>query len=246
MSMALARALVRATPTASEQAVVSKPAGADLITVPMKANVASKKPEYLDGWIDGAMGTMPHERALLEHFVQVCLDVNTAGNDLERCLIKLPQHFSPDHLLSVMGTEPLSKSCLTACRRWLSESEVAESSRGFKALLQGPGVSLSTLADSCFGKTLKGASRLLVAQVLARILGAREVSFGKEVDRDFWTVNPELVTLIINTAKGRRELKFADALKELCPALDPNLQAWMYKVVTPLKGKKSPRKVVRR
>jgi hypothetical protein len=82
----------------------------------------------------------------------------------------------------------------------------------------------------------------MAATVLARALKAEQVRHEGVICRGVWSLNPGLISLVINEAKRRKPKDVAQTVKELCPALDPFLQSWVCEVVGPVTSRKAKRK----
>lgn len=196
-------------------------------------------------WRTHATSPSPHESVVLESFLEACGNARGSSRPLERALSELPGYLSGDDFLILLDTEPLNASVRAAVRGWLNSPAVEQAAKPLAIMLQGPGVGLPTIAELFTSESFPGASALLAAHVVVRILGAREVSVSNSVCKGVWSLNPDAVGFIVGHLRGTQSSSVRDSLRAICPALDPILQTWLYGVVQPLKRKKSPRKVSR-
>jgi hypothetical protein len=196
-------------------------------------------------WREAATRGGAVELAVLEYFLESCSLARSSSRPLESALATLPSYLSGDQFLSVLDAGPLDDDIVEAVGRWIASSHVESSVKALSMMLQGPGVSLSTVVEVFFGETFRGANARIGAQVVARILGAQEVSIAGRVCGAVWSLNPELIRIIVKHIEESRTLCAGDSLRSILPAMDPILQTWLYGILKTSKGKKSPRKMSR-
>ncbi len=196
-------------------------------------------------WREYAISPSPHESVLLESFLGSCSNSHSSSLPLERALAELPTYLSGDEFLALLGTGTLESALRKAIGQWLASPNIELIIKQIALILQGPGVALRVIAEMFMGERFQGAQALLAAHVVVRMLGAREVSLSNAVCKGVWSLNPDIVEVLVKQVRGTRRSSVRDSLKSICPVLDPILQTWLYGAMQPSKRKKSPRKVSR-
>jgi hypothetical protein len=185
------------------------------------------------------------EAAVLEYFLDACSVAHASSHPLERALSALPPYLSGDQFISLLDSGPLDKAIGIAVRKWLVHADTQGSARALSLMLQGLGISLNALAEMFAGESFRGATALIGLQAYARILGAEEVSISGSVCKGVWSLNPELLRVVVGRLGSSRGQRAIDTLNRLVPVMDPILHKWLCSVLQPQKRKRSPRKVSR-
>jgi hypothetical protein len=242
MTKALDRALGR-----EEESPVHKSTGVQPVVEPtvQLAYAAPSVDPRASTWRAYATSPSPHESVVLDSFLTACGNARGSSLPLERALSELPAYLSGDEFLLLLDSKALDVNARKMASSWLAASNVERATKPITIMLQGPGVALSSIAELFMGESFRGAHALLAAQVIARILGAQELSISDSACKGVWSLNPDLVDAIVKYVRGTRSSKVRDSLKAICPVLDPILQSWLYDIVQPSKRKKSPRKASR-
>jgi len=141
---------------------------------------------------------------------------------------------------------PLSVACFKRLSKWWAGISHVSAARSVQAALASPGVHTSRLRDMLFGGMASSVFYSVSAVVCARAAGAQEVCIASHACEGVWTTNPHLVTLILKEARISRRVSPADAIRAVCPNMDPILHSWLCRVskevVTPVRVSKKGRK----
>lgn len=238
LSKALARALGA---SASEAASPRLPAGSA-----QPPRLAALPASYSDHpWLlpeeDSRSGHGPAMLALLEVFVATVSAAPLRPGSLEGTMGTLPNYLSRSDFLQVLGDAELPPRLMAQLGKWLRDFGGAPCVELIREALQTPGCPVSFLARIVSEEGRYSAFSGMAAIVLARALKAQQVRHGERVCSGMWSLNPSLISLVINEAQRRKGRDVLKTVRELCPALDPILQSWICEVagsVTPRKGRR--------
>jgi hypothetical protein len=167
-----------------------------------------------------------------------------ASSDDERDAVSVPgalHHFcgifSVADFLRIMNGDRLAAPTARKLTAWVNSGALREVVPVIRLALQGPGTHISRMAQLVQGHNPPGAVFAVVATLIARGLGACEVSVDGSVCSDVWSANPGLVSLIARSLQGEKKQPAAK-LSDLCPDLDPFLHTWLQGGVSPQKRAK--------
>lgn len=184
----------------------------------------------------------PATLALVESFISATRDLQSAGLPLSSLMATLPHYLSRAEFLAVLADGELSPRISAQLGKWHKEQAHAPCVALVREALQTPGCAVASLARIVSDEGRYTAFSGMAAIVLARALKAEQVRYENQVCSGMWSLNPSLITLVINEAKRRKPKDVAKTVHELCPALDPILQTWICGVVAPLTSRKGKRK----
>lgn len=193
-------------------------------------------------WRAPAVNPGPIELAVLQHLLEACSRANSSSKPLERVLAMLPQYLTGDQVLSLLSTDPLDKQIDVASIDWRAISDMQDALRPLYLMLQGPGVSLSTLTDIFTGDCFDGANALLGVQLVVRMLGAEQVSIGTSSCQGVWSLNPEALRVLVSHMRAVRQGSSKNALKAILPEIDPVLRSWLHDLLQPGQAKRPKKK----
>jgi hypothetical protein len=194
-------------------------------------------------WRAPPLNPEPLELAVLQHLLEACSRAHLSSKPLERALAMLPQHLTGDQVLSLLSTGPLDKHIGVATSEWRTHRDVQDAIRPLQLILQGPGISLTSLAEIFTGDRFEGANGLLGVQIVVRMLGAEQVSIGSSVCRGVWSLNPEALRALISHLRGVRKCSPKTALQAILPEIDPILRVWLEGILQPRREKMSQKKI---
>lgn len=147
---------------------------------------------------------------------------NLCSSSVASFVDKLFETLSPDQILLLPRQSSVSAEVQNKIRKHLREHFDLEAVKHAQYLLQGPGVSLQMLASVLIGRAQPfNAVSGFVAASVARGLGAEPVEYKGVRNTRFWTINPKLLSSVIETLNLDKRKK-----TDNCAHLDPILQAW--------------------
>lgn len=195
-----------------------------------------------DGAADGLVELEPATLAMIERFVEAVSQPGAPAGSLREAMAPVASMLSRPEFLSLFGDAPLAPRVATQLSKWIRDIQAAPCVGLMREALQAPGCRLSFLARVVSDNGQYSAFSGMAATVLARALKAEQVRHEGVICRGVWSLNPGLISLVINEAKRRKPKDVAQTVKELCPALDPFLQSWVCEVVGPVTSRKAKRK----
>lgn len=188
-------------------------------------------------WHDFADGCSPLEMALVETVMIASSDDERDAMNVFGALHHFCAAFSVVEFLNIMRGAQLTVPTARKLTAWVNSGALREVVPSMRMALQGPGAHISRMARILHGHLPTGAVYSIVATLIARGLGASQVSVDGVVCPDVWSCNPGLAQLVARSLRG--ELKQGNSkLAELCPQLDPFLHSWLQGVVSPTKTAK--------
>ncbi len=140
----------------------------------------------------------------------------------ERALSTFPDLFTIQELTEILELGELRPELQQRLQTWLASHKGLERTcAALKEALRGPGAHTVNLLRSIPSLyNLPNSIQVIVCHILIRTLGAHRVSIGKQVMRDIWTLNPNLLPLILKEVKRRKTLRPIDVLSMICPEMD--------------------------
>lgn len=197
-------------------------------------------------WRADLEGLRPVEAALVESFISGASASSEESPHLEQALLSLPTVVTAQEFALIASGAPLSVACFKRLSKWWAGISHVSEARSVQAALASPGVHTSRLRDMLSGGTASSVFYSVSAVVCARAAGAQEVCVASRACEGVWTTNPHLVTLILKEARISRRVSPADAIRAVCPNMDPILHSWLCtvskEVVTPVRVSKKGRK----
>jgi len=219
-----------------------EPASASLLRSLPASTALGQHPWNENGDADGDIPATPGTLALVELFIAATGASQNAGRPLSGLMVTLPHYLSRTEFLAVLHDRELPPRITGQLAKWHKEQAHAPCVSLIGEALQTPGCPVSTLARIVSDEGKYTAFSGMAAIVLARALKAEQVRFEDQVCAGMWSLNPGLITLVINEAKRRKGKDVAKTVHELCPALDPILHSWICRVVSPVTPRKRKQK----
>jgi hypothetical protein len=145
--------------------------------------------------------------------------------------------FSVSEFLLIMKGEQLAVPTARKLTAWVNSGALREVVPLARMALQGPGTHISRVAGILQGHLPPRAVFAIVATLIARGLGAVQVSVDGVVCPDVWSCNPGLVPLVARYLRGEKK-QTSSMVADLCPNLDPFLHQWLQGIVSPQKTAK--------
>jgi hypothetical protein len=189
-------------------------------------------------WHDFADECSPLEMALVECVMNASSDDERDAMNVFGALHHFCAAFSVPEFLNIMRGSQLSVPTARKLTAWVNSGALREVVPSMRLALQGPGTHISRMARILQGHLSPRAVYSIVATLIARGLGASQVSLDGSVCPDVWSNNPGLARLIAHSLKQGRK-QGALTVSDLCPHLDPFLHSWLQGVVSPQKRAKS-------
>jgi hypothetical protein len=117
--------------------------------------------------------------------------------ELARIIDVFLRSFSSEDCARILATQKLPTSCIKRLTSTVHEGFSGATLELATTLLQGPGVRVDTIACLLQGPTqqISAVSRI-VATIVVRGLGASAVVVDGQVVEGFWTLNPQLLTIM--------------------------------------------------
>jgi hypothetical protein len=143
----------------------------------------------------------------------------------------------PDFLLIMSGGQ-LSVPTQRKLTAWVNSGALREVVPSLRLALQGPGTHISRVAGVLQGHSAPAAIYAITATLIARGLGAHEVSVDGVVCPHVWSSNPGIVTLLARQVGIEKKQSPTSLIAGLCPDMDPFLHSWLQGVVSPQKTAK--------
>lgn len=206
------------------------------------SSAAETHPWTMQGSVEALADLDPATLALAERFLDGVTEAGASAGSLREAMAPIAGALSHAEFIALFGDEPLSARVATQLSKWLRDIQAAPCVALMREALQAPGCRLSFLARIISDDGRYSAFSGIAATLLARALKAEQVRHEGAVCRGVWSLNPGLISLVINEAKRRKSKDVARTVKELCPALDPFLQSWICEVVGPVTSRKTKRK----
>ena len=189
-------------------------------------------------WHDFADECSPLEMALVECVMTASSDDERDAMNVFGALHHFCAAFSVVEFLNIMRGAQLSVPTTRKLTTWVNSGALREVVPWMRLALQGPGIHISQMARLLQGRLSPSAVYSIVATIIARGLGASQVSLDGSVCPDVWSNNPGLARLIAQSLKQGHK-QGALTVSDLCPHLDPFLHSWLQGVVSPQKRAKS-------
>ncbi|MEN9846745.1 MAG: hypothetical protein RIS36_1892 [Pseudomonadota bacterium] len=193
-------------------------------------------------WHDFPDRCSPLEMALVEAVMNASSDQERDAMNVFGALHHFCAAFSVSEFLRIMKGEQLSVPTARKLTAWVNSGAVREVVPLVRMALQGPGTHISRVARVLQGHLPAGAVFAIVATLIARGLGAIQVSVDGDICPDVWSCNPGLVPLVVRHIRDERK-PTPSKVSDLCPHLDPFLHDWLKGIIFPQKrAKKGPRR----
>lgn len=188
-------------------------------------------------WHDFADQCSPLEMALVEAVMNASSDQERDAMNVFGALHHFCSAFSVSEFLLIMKGEQLSIPTARKLTAWVNSGAVREVVPVVRMALQGPGTHISRVARFLQGHLPPGAVFAIAATLIARGLGAVQVSVDGATCPDVWSCNPGLVPLVARHLRGEKK-PTSSTVSDLCPNLDPFLHDWLQGIVSPPKRAK--------
>ncbi len=189
-------------------------------------------------WYGYAGERSPLEMALVECVMNASSDDERDAMNLFGALHHFCSAFTVSDFLLIMNGGQLSVTTRRKLTAWVNSGALREVIPAVRMALQGPGIHISRIAGALQAHNSPGAIYAIVGTLIARGLGAQQVSVEGAVCLGVWSCNPGLVPLLMCQVSGEKKSGGAGLLSSLCPDLDPFLHSWMQGFVSPQKKAK--------
>lgn len=211
--------------------LAARPAEAPRIPPPIRDNKTRHK------WHDFADQCSPLEMALVESVMNASSDDERDAINVFGALHHFCAVFSVSEFVLIMKGEQLAVPTARKLSAWVNSGALREVMPLARIALQGPGTHISRVARILQGHLPPGAVFAIVATLIARGLGAIQVSVDGVACPDVWSCNPGLVPLVARHLRGEKK-QTSSKVSDLCPNLDPFLHDWLQGIVSPQKTAK--------
>jgi hypothetical protein len=211
--------------------LAARPAEAPRIPSPRRDTATRHK------WHDFADQCSPLEMALIESVMNASSDDERDAINVFGALHHFCAVFSVSEFLLIMKGGQLAVPTARKLSAWVNSGALREAAPLARMALQGPGTHISRVARILQGHLPPGAVFGIVATLIARGLGAVQVSVDGAVCPDVWSCNPGLVPLVARHLRSEKK-QASSRVSDLCPSLDPFLHDWLQGIVSPQKTAK--------
>jgi hypothetical protein len=211
--------------------LAARPAEAPRIPPPTRDTATRHK------WHDFADQCSPLEMALVESVMNASSDDERDAINVFGALHHFCAVFSVSEFLLIMKGGQLAVPTARKLSAWVNSGALREAAPLARMALQGPGTHISRVARILQGHLPPGAVFGIVATLIARGLGAVQVSVDGAVCPDVWSSNPGLVPLVARHLRSEKK-RASFRVSDLCPSLDPFLHDWLQGIVSPQKTAK--------
>lgn len=184
----------------------------------------------------------PHDSALIESFLRARADGAPEREHVRGAMAHFAAAFSVGDFLSIIGGKEISTATKRKLVAWIHSVPLREITNSLHLMTQGVGVHISRLVPLVQGSDLPRAFYALGTILILRGMGATPVQLGAIVCPDVWTLNPDLLALVVREAERSRRGHFARAITRICPAMDPFLHEWVCRTVSNGKTRSKGRK----
>jgi len=184
----------------------------------------------------------PLEMALVESVINASSDDERDALNIFGALHHFCSAFTVPDFLLIMNGGHLAAPTQRKLAAWVNSGALREVVPSVRMALQGPGTHISRLAGVLQGHNPPAALYAIVANLIARGLGAEPVSIEGVVCPHVWSSNPGIVSLIARQVVREPKQDRATLIARLCPDLDPFLHSWLQGIVSPQKSAKKRQK----
>ena len=190
-------------------------------------------------WMGSELNLSTLERVAVRRLLEVVLRPEVRNEPIGQLAILMTETLTSSDFLSLLSARDNSEIATPGVGLWRALPEVQEQSLGLLSALQGPGTHISTLSRLCLAFKEEGEVGEMATLAIIKMLGAKEISVKGELCPGVFSLNPDLLEVVLGAIANYDTNEPLRALTEKIPALDVRLIKWLEKKLGEEKFKSS-------